>query len=475
MKMKIVFDIKKATRLQVQQYMTAHIERTEIPDNCNPELTHLNRDLIPHPKGVDRTQAIVDRIKATGVTVRKNSVVALQLILTATHEGMKELEHSGRLDEWVDDNMKFLCELYGNENVVAATLHLDEKTPHIHATVVPTVTGKRRSKNEKKPNKRERELEEKREQKALQKHLKSGGTHENFKRGNTKKRRYTKKDESTYRLCADDLYTSQNLYRARLKYYNDVGMKYGFEYGDDHMHDVVPFKNKKKHQTNQQYYEEIGREIPELEQKKEKLKQDISKTKSERNVEKLKTSAVNLGTNLLENIGSRIDLSGRKQRDEEIADLKNQLFEKDKDIAKLQIKHNNEVGELREEQARILTHHNSWRENVINCIPMLWEQLRIAEICRKLLSIENSTIKNILSFATLTFRKIRVANPENNKTYVAEGLRVKVAYSDKEPEKLELRLDDIEYTEWLRRKEEQRKQEIALRPKPQEIKRGIRM
>ena len=466
---KIVFDIKKATRLQVQQFMTMHIERTEMPDNCNPELTHLNRELVPHPEGVDRTQAIVDRIESTGVKVRKNSVIALQVLLTASHEGMKEVEKTGKLDEWIEDSMQFLRDVYGVENVVAATLHLDEKTPHIHATIVPIVTGKRRDRNHTKPSKKERQLEEKREQKALQKHLKNGGTHENFERGNTKKRRYTKKDEKSFRLCADDLFTSGKLFLARLKYYNDVGRKYGFDYGEDHMHAPEPFKNKKKHKMTRDYY----KEIPKLEKQFKELQQRISEAKSERNVEELKTSFVKFGTDVFENLSSRVDSSGRKQRDEEIADLKNQLAEEKKSKHILQINHNNEIAELRDEQAKILKQHNDWRDNVINCIPLLWEQLRIAEICKKLFGYKNSGIRKILR-SGLKFTGL-VKNPNNHETYNVEELKVQVQRNAEDSEKLELRLDDVEHTQWLKQKADERKQKIVQKPIQQVKRTGIRM
>ncbi|MEG1564189.1 MAG: plasmid recombination protein [Bacteroides sp.] len=34
--------------------------------------------------------------------------------------------------------------MFGKENVVSAVLHLDETTLHIHATMIPIVTGERR-------------------------------------------------------------------------------------------------------------------------------------------------------------------------------------------------------------------------------------------------------------------------------------------------------------------------------------------
>lgn len=39
--------------------------------------------------------------------------------------------------------MKWLKDTFGSENLVSCVLHLDEKTPHLHATIVPIVTTER--------------------------------------------------------------------------------------------------------------------------------------------------------------------------------------------------------------------------------------------------------------------------------------------------------------------------------------------
>ena len=52
--------------------------------------------------------------------------------------------NAGQLDAWCKDSCGWLQKTFGKENVVSAVLHLDEKTPHIHATVVPIVRGERR-------------------------------------------------------------------------------------------------------------------------------------------------------------------------------------------------------------------------------------------------------------------------------------------------------------------------------------------
>ncbi len=57
---------------------------------------------------------------------------------------MKRIEEEGRLDEWCADNLKYFADTFGKENIVAAHLHRDEETPHIHVTLVPIVKGERK-------------------------------------------------------------------------------------------------------------------------------------------------------------------------------------------------------------------------------------------------------------------------------------------------------------------------------------------
>ena len=57
---------------------------------------------------------------------------------------MEQIEQTGRLDEWCQDNLEWLRKTYGAANVVSAVLHMDEETPHIHATIVPIVQTERK-------------------------------------------------------------------------------------------------------------------------------------------------------------------------------------------------------------------------------------------------------------------------------------------------------------------------------------------
>jgi hypothetical protein len=127
--------------------MSTHIERTVEPKNADKTRSHLNRELLTFPDGIfNRTDAIQRRIETAGITrkIGKNQVRAIRVMLTGTHDDMKQLETDGKLSDWCNDNLKWLKETFGAENLVSAVLHRDEKTPHIHATIVPIVTGERR-------------------------------------------------------------------------------------------------------------------------------------------------------------------------------------------------------------------------------------------------------------------------------------------------------------------------------------------
>ncbi len=136
--------------------MSCHIERKTadgkvyIPDNADKTRTHLNRELIQFPDGVrNRTDAVQYRIDNAGLhrKVGKNQTKAIRIILTGSHEQMMKIVQQEHLDKWTDANLRWLRDTFGAENVVSCILHMDEKTPHLHATVVPIVTGERKRKS----------------------------------------------------------------------------------------------------------------------------------------------------------------------------------------------------------------------------------------------------------------------------------------------------------------------------------------
>ncbi len=196
---------------------SAHIERRVHPANADQSREHLNEQLVEYPNGVEnRTAAIQHRLDTARLTrkINHNQVRALRIMLSGTHEDMKRIEAAGRLDEWCADSLDWLHKTFGAENIVSADLHRDEQTPHIHATVVPIVTGERRKKPSNKP-------------------------------ADPNKKKYRKKPANTVRLCADDVMTRDNLERFQ-DTYAEAMEKYGLQRGIR--------GSEARHITNIEYY-----------------------------------------------------------------------------------------------------------------------------------------------------------------------------------------------------------------------------
>lgn len=79
----------------------------------------------------------VDQVMTSkGVKVRKdNQAPYTRVVLSASPELFRDTK---RASKWLADSIGFLRETWG-DGFAYATLHLDEKTPHIHAVVVPLV------------------------------------------------------------------------------------------------------------------------------------------------------------------------------------------------------------------------------------------------------------------------------------------------------------------------------------------------
>jgi carbonic anhydrase len=83
-----------------------------------------------------------ERIAEAGITrLRRDAVRCAEVILTASPEWFARDATGVAADystsEWLQDNLHYLKQTFGEKNVVAFKLHQDEKTPHIHAVITP--------------------------------------------------------------------------------------------------------------------------------------------------------------------------------------------------------------------------------------------------------------------------------------------------------------------------------------------------
>jgi hypothetical protein len=121
---------------------TAHNYRLVDTPNADQERTASHNQEYINTAKVDYWSLAEQRI-AEMVTrkVRDDQVRAMEVVLTASPEWFKR-DQDGQAEDvrggkWVESNLDFLKEKFGEKNVVSFTLHQDETTPHIHAVVIP--------------------------------------------------------------------------------------------------------------------------------------------------------------------------------------------------------------------------------------------------------------------------------------------------------------------------------------------------
>ena len=112
----------------------SHELRQRETPNADPERAHLNRQVI----GTLAVDDVKERLGATGVAIRKDSVLAIDVFATASPEFFKENHPDDiRCKEFQRSLVDFLYKEFGMDNVVSLRAHHDETSPHWHATVVP--------------------------------------------------------------------------------------------------------------------------------------------------------------------------------------------------------------------------------------------------------------------------------------------------------------------------------------------------
>lgn len=207
--------------------------QTWVPKNADPAKTANNVELISRKytdsagKTYELTlqQAVDKRLREAGIKRRKGQASCLEIIFTGSHDRMVTMSRK-ELMKWSSDILKWAKKQWGEENVVSASLHVDERTPHIHMIVVPIVTGQSRR------------------TKFHQEHKKSTKTY--------------KINHDKLRLCKNEVYTKAKLYEYHDSLFQEVNAKYGLERGEF----ALP-GSKKKHQDSIDYNRQLAEEAAE--------------------------------------------------------------------------------------------------------------------------------------------------------------------------------------------------------------------
>lgn len=410
--------------------MSAHIERTIHPKNADPTRTHLNRELIQFPDGVtNRTQAIQHRLDTAGLKrkIANNQVRAIRILLTGTHEDMMQIEKNGKLDDWCQDNIDWLRKTYGIDNVVSVVLHMDESTPHLHATVVPIVQTERQRK------KKEQE-----------------GTY--------------RKEAPAPRLCADDVMSRANLKRYQ-NTYAEAMQKYGLQRGIE--------GSEAQHISTHEYYRSLmaqGKDIQEdveaLLKQKEQAEQELSKIKSEKKTEELKNTAAQTATTALKGINSLLGNNKISRLEKENEQLKGVVKQRESQIKKLQADmqqqnefHASDMRYTKLQMQSVINDKQRTIDKILRWFPIVGEYLRVESECLLHGFSEEQTDKLVHGQA-LNFRGYLQADKRSPRVW-AESVTAQIVKIAKD--KLQLTVEQSPIVQWIQQQIKNNKQEEKMR------------
>lgn len=132
-----ILSIKKYHTFSQLKEQQLHNNRAIPSMNVDSSLSILNKNLIND--GLDYSFVWKKRIREAEIEsgqkikVRNNAVIAFEIVLSYSNEQTANIP----IDEWANENVEWLKNTFGEKNILAATLHMDEQTPHIHAEIIP--------------------------------------------------------------------------------------------------------------------------------------------------------------------------------------------------------------------------------------------------------------------------------------------------------------------------------------------------
>lgn len=436
----VVLHLDKSPRNEAA--MTDHIERKVIAPNVDSKRTHLNKELVPFPEGVtNRTEAIKHRIQNAGLSrkVGKNQVQVIRLILSGSTEDMLKIQAEGKLNEWCQDSMDWLKKEYGEKNIVAATLHLDEDAPHIHASVVPIVQGERR---QKKSNK---------EQEAP-------------------KKQYKKKNTNRPRLCADDVMTKEKLIHYQDSYAEAMA-KYGLDRGIKgsearHISTSEFYRNQKEESNNLQI--NIGLLLMQEEAKRNSIER---LRRQEQEIEKLQQQKERELKEKIAYLEDEKQEAYEKVRD--MYDRKDEAREKFLNMHEYTRQKEQEATAVEARLEQLKQNYEPYKAQeglnlLFEVFPMLSERLRITQLCKGIgLTIEAT--KRLFNGETLSVTG-KLHSPEHAQSFSVQDAKLQLFKDRENPDKLKLSINGKNILDWFILKFQELKQSVRTIQKSEKNK-----
>lgn len=140
-----ICNIQKITTASDITGMQIHERRERKHSNSNPDIdptrTHLNYSLCDRSIGKTFNQTIDDIIEkeyTSSRKIRKDAVRMCKIMFTSDSEFFERLTPDQQRD-YFQSCYNWATNRYGEQNIISAVVHMDEKTPHMHLNFVPLV------------------------------------------------------------------------------------------------------------------------------------------------------------------------------------------------------------------------------------------------------------------------------------------------------------------------------------------------
>jgi flagellar motility protein MotE (MotC chaperone) len=143
----MAYAIMRASKLSGMGAVAAslqHCHRERETRNADPEQTEFNQHLVDQTSTDSAMGKLRDLLPEKR---RKDAVLVVEYVMTASPDWWQS-ESPENQAEFFHRSMSWLSDKYGKENIITATIHRDELTPHLSAFVVPLTTDGRLSAKE---------------------------------------------------------------------------------------------------------------------------------------------------------------------------------------------------------------------------------------------------------------------------------------------------------------------------------------
>ena len=305
---------------------------------------------------------------------------------------------------------------------------MDEHTPHIHATVVPIVTGERRK----------------------------------AKKKQTEGKRSYRKKANTVRLCADDVLTREKLVTYHDSYAKAME-KYGLQRGVR--------GSEARHTTTAQYYRDLKRKTGELEAnmrqlqtKQQQAEQQLDEVRQEVKSEKLEVAKTEAKAAFVAKVGSLFGGGKLKEFEHRNEDLQKRIQELENEARQRERQQAKQIQEIRnayEQQHRKLSEFTDF---VRRYFPYVEKLMPVINFLRDRLGFNDGIIRRLCEFKEVGI-KGELYSSEFNRSF--DTRHSVCSIKQDENGKFDFKIDGVSHVNWFRKKMNEFREAIGI-PKPRQ-------